>query len=267
MGKYDHYEANHLKIEITDRVALITMDRPEKRNAVNPALHVGLEKVFREVGDDPDVGAIVLTGAGTAFCAGGDFGPQTNQSRGVSAPTGITRGPKYLVQRMVNAEVPTIAAINGPASGLGATIALLCDVTFMADTARIGDTHVNLGLVAGDGGAVIWPLLIGPNRAKEYLMAGKYADAETADKIGLVNHVVPADKLLDEATAYARQLANGATAAVRWTKMAINRMVWDNLNLVLEMSLATEALSVRTEDHKEAVAAFQQKRAPNFRGL
>ena len=98
-------------------------------------------------------------------------------------------------------------------------------------------------------------------------MAGRYADGETADRIGLVNHVVPADKLLDEAMAYASQLANGASAAVRWTKMAINRMLWQNLNLVLEMSLATEALSVRTEDHKEAVAAFQQKRAPNFRGL
>lgn len=266
MGNYDHYEKNHLKIEVKDRVALITMDRPEKRNAVNPALHEGLEKVFQEVGNDPGVGAIVITGAGTAFCAGGDFGPQTEQSRGASSPTSITRGPKYLVQRLVNAEAPTIAAVNGPASGLGATIALLCDVTFMADNARIGDTHVNLGLVAGDGGAVIWPLLVGPHRAKEYLMAGKYADAAAAEKIGLVNHVVEADKLMDEAMAYAKQLANGADAAIRWTKMSINRMVWQNLNLVLEMSLATEGLSVRTEDHKEAVAAFQQKRAPKFRG-
>ncbi len=267
MGKYDDYEEEHLKVEVTDRVALVTMNRPEKRNAINPALHHGLERAFRDLGTDPDIGAIVLTGAGTAFCAGGDFGPQTDESRGASAPTSITRGPKYLVQNMVNAEAPTIAAINGPAAGLGATVALLCDVTFMADTARIGDTHVNLGLVAGDGGAVIWPLLIGPHRAKEFLMAGRYADGEIADRIGLVNHVVPADKLLDEAMAYASQLANGASAAVRWTKMAINRMLWQNLNLVLEMSLATEALSVRTEDHKEAVAAFQQKRAPNFRGL
>ena len=267
MGKYDHYEENHLKIEIDNRVALITMNRPEKRNAIDPALHKGLEKVFQDVGNDPGVGAIVITGAGTAFCAGGDFGPQTNKSRGASTPMTITRGPKHLVQRLVNAEAPTIAAINGPAAGLGATIALLCDVTFMADTARIGDTHVNLGLVAGDGGAVIWPLLVGPHRAKEYLMAGKYADGEAAEKMGLVNHVVPADKLMEEAMGYAKQLANGPTAAIRWTKMAVNHKVWENLNLVLEMSLATEGLSVRTEAHKEAVAAFQQKRAPNFRGL
>ena len=257
-------EDHHLLVEIKDRVALVTMNRPEKRNAVDQKLHHGFEHLLPALGIDPDVRAIVLTGAGTAFCAGGDFGPKSDSVD--MSPLHMLRGPKLLVQSFVNCEAPIISAVNGPAAGLGATIALLCDVVYMADTARIGDTHVNMGLVAGDGGAVIWPLLVGPNTAKEFLMSGLYADGETAERIGLVNHVVPADKLLDEATAYAQRLANGPAAAIRWTKMAINRTIWQNLNLVLEMSLAVEGLSVHTEDHAEAVAAFQQKRQPQFKG-
>ena len=202
---YQRYaDENHLLVEIKDRVAVVTMNRPEKRNAVNAALHHGLETVWRDLGTDPDVGAIVLTGAGPAFCAGGDmkdFGPSGGML--------ILRGAKWLVQAMVNCEAPLIAAINGPAAGLGASVALLCDTTFMADTARIGDTHVNMGLVAGDGGCVIWPLLVGPHRAKEYLMSGKYVWGPEAERIGLVNHCVPADKLMDEAMAFATELANG----------------------------------------------------------
>lgn len=264
---YQQFAKEHdLTIEIKDKVALVTMNRPEKRNAVNDAIHTGFEQLWPVLGTDAKVGAIVLTGAGTAFCAGGDFSPKAELVREDHNPLNMFRSPKYLVQSFVNCEAPIIAAVNGPAAGLGATIALLCDVVFMADTARIGDTHVNLGLVAGDGGAVIWPLLVGPHRAKEYLMSGKYADGATAKEIGLVNHVVPADKLLEEAIGFGKQLANGPTAAIRWTKMAINKIIWQNLNLVLEMSLATEGLSIHTEDHKEAVAAFQQKRQPNFTG-
>ena len=185
-----------------------------------------------------------------------DFGPSGGML--------ILRGAKWAVQNMVNCEAPLIAAINGPAAGFGASVALLCDTTFMADTARIGDTHVNMGLVAGDGGCVIWPLLIGPHRAKEYLMSGRYVPGPEAERIGLVNHCVPADKLMDEAMAYATELANGPAAAIRWTKMSINRLIWQNLILVLEMSLATEGLTSGSPDQQEAVAAFREKRAPKF---
>lgn len=262
---YSKYAENHLDVVIKDRIALVTMNRPERRNAVDGPLHDGLEMIFRDLGTDPDVGAIVLTGAGTAFCAGGDFSPG---SAGASGPStfNILRGAKFLIQGFANCEAPLIAAVNGPAAGLGASVALMCDVIYMADTAWIGDTHVNLGLVAGDGGAVIWPLLIGPNRAKEYLMSGKRVSAEEAERIGLVNHVVPADKLLEEAIGFAKTLAAGPAAAVRWTKMAINRHVWQSINLVLEMSLSTEGLSTHTLDHKEAVQAFQEKRDPKFTG-
>jgi enoyl-CoA hydratase/carnithine racemase len=156
--------------------------------------------------------------------------------------------------------------VNGVAAGLGATIALLCDVIFMADSARIGDTHVNMGLVAGDGGAVIWPLLVGPHRAKEFLMAGKMATAQDAAAMGLVNHIVAPDRLLDEALAYARELAARPKPAVRWTKMLINQAVQQNMNLMLSLGYATEQLSSHTEDQKEAVAAFFEKRKPKFTG-
>ena len=265
MGDYSKYTENHLDVEMKDRVAVVTMNRPEKRNAIDSALHEGLELILEDLSTDPDVGAIVLTGAGKAFCAGGDISTMgdTIQDR---SPLHYTRGPKYLIQAFANCEAPIIAAVNGPAAGLGATIALMCDVIYMSDQARIGDTHVQVGLVAGDGGAVIWPLLVGPHRAKEFLMAGAYVDGAKAEKIGLVNHVVPHDELLDEALAFATELANGPAAAVRWTKMAVNRMIWQNINLVLEMSLATEGLSFQTKDHVEAATAFMEKRPPKFTG-
>lgn len=263
---YSKYAACHLDVTINkDRVALVKLNRPEKRNAVNQALHRGLEELLPELGTDRDVRAIVLTGAGPAFCAGGDFSPGGAAQADFGAGS-ILRGPKYLVQAYANCEAPLIAAVNGPAAGLGATIALLCDVIFIADTARIGDTHVNMGLVAGDGGAVIWPLLIGPHRAKEFLMSGAYISGPEAEKMGLVNHCVPADRLLDEAMAYATKLANGPSAAIRLTKMAINRHIWQSINLVLEFSLAAESLSSKTKDCQEAIAAFQQKRPPKFTG-
>lgn len=261
---YSQYrERHHLDVTINDRVALVTMNRPETRNTFNNAMHVGIERLLPELGIDPDVGAIVLTGAGADFSVGGDVKDQERaRDRGVKT---ILREAKYIVQALANCEAPLIAAVNGTAAQVGATVALMCDVIYMADNARIGDTHVHTALVAGDGGAVIWPLLVGPHRAKEYLMTGDYVDAATADRLGLVNHVVPSARLLDEATAFARRLAHGPGLAVRWTKMSVNRIVWQNLNLVLEMSLATEAMSVWTRDHMEALSALREKRQPQFR--
>lgn len=259
---YSRFAECNLRVEIGDAVAVVTLDRPDKRNAIDYPLHTGLEEAIAHLSHDPDVAAVVLTGAGTAFCAGGDVkgfypdevGPMT------------TIRTKSLVQTMVQCEAPLIAAVNGVAAGLGATIALMCDVIYMADTARIGDTHVNMGLVAGDGGAVIWPLLVGPHRAKEFLMSGKLLDAAEAERIGLVNHVVPAGDLLDAATSYARLLAGKARPAVRWTKMLINQAIQQSVHATLALGLATEQLSSHTADQKEAMTAFFEKRPPKFTG-
>ena len=262
---YSHYaEQHHLAIRIEDRVAIITLDRPEVHNAVNHAVHVGLENIFRELGRDPEVGAIVITGSGKSFCAGGDVKGFGNPD---DRPIDQLRGTRYLVQEMIACEAPVIAAVNGTAAGLGATIALLSDVIFMADTARIGDTHVKMGLVAGDGGTVIWPLLIGPHRAKELLMSGKLVTGPAAAEMGLVNHCVPAEQLLDEAMTFARGLAHGPIAAIRWTKMAINQTIQQNINTTLNFSVAAEHLTAHTEDMREAVTAFAEKREPKFSGL
>jgi enoyl-CoA hydratase len=239
------------------------MDRPDKKNAVDLALHEGLERIFRDLSYDRDVGAIILTGAGDTFSAGGDlkgFYPDDHIFRN------SMRG-RALNWSILHCEAPIIAAVNGTAAGLGATIALMCDVIFMADTARIGDSHVKVGLTAGDGGQVIWPLLVGPHRAKEYLMAGELIPAAEADRIGLVNHVVPAEELLDRAQAYARKLAHGAQSAVRWAKMAVNKMVEQQQVLSLDFGLATEFMcSSGTADFKEAMEAFAEKRSPRFKG-
>lgn len=258
-----YHEEHHLKVEVKDKVAIVTLDRPEKRNAVNFKLHEGIELLLTELSYDNDVGALVLTGSGKAFCAGGDL--VDFYEEGHSARNNLRN--RRLNWSMVHCETPMIAAVNGTASGLGATLALMCDVVYMADTAKIGDTHVLAGLTAGDGGQVIWPLLVGPNRAKEYLMAGELIPAGEADRIGLVNHVVPAAELMDHAMAYATKVANGAQSAVRWTKMAINKMVEQQQLLNLDFGLATEFMCTDgTEDTKEAMKAFVEKRKPVFKG-
>lgn len=261
---YSKYgEHHHLSVRIEDRVAIITLDRPEVHNAVNHAVHVGLERIFRELAVDPDVGAIVITGNGKSFCAGGDVKGYGNPD---DRPIDQLRGTRNLVQEMIACEAPIVAAVNGTAAGLGATIALLSDVIYMADTARIGDTHVKMGLVAGDGGAVIWPLLIGPHRAKELLMSGKLVSGPEAAAMGLVNHCVPANDVLEEAVTFARGLAHGPIAAIRWTKMAINQQIQNSINTTLNFSVAAEHLTVHTEDMREAVTAFTEKRKPKFTG-
>lgn len=263
MDYTSYADNNHLLVRIENRVAVVTLNRPEVHNAVNHAVHVGLESIFRDLARDADVGAIVITGAGKSFCAGGDLKGYGNEDE---RPIDQLRGTRYLVQEMIGCEAPIIAAVNGTAAGLGATIALLSDVIYMADTARIGDTHVKMGLVAGDGGAVIWPLLIGPHRAKELLMSGKLVSGTEAARMGLINHCVPAESLIDEAVAFATELAHGPIAAIRWTKMAINQGIQHSINTTLNFSVAAEHLSAHTEDMREAATAFAEKRKPKFTG-
>jgi len=167
---------------------------------------------------------------------------------------------------MLDLDKPIIAAVNGAAVGLGATIALFCDIIIAAETARFGDTHVRAGVVAGDGGAVMWPLLVGPAKAKELLMTGDIIDAKEAERIGLVNKVVPLADLLPTARELARRLANGPTLAIAWTKHSINKRIKQDVNLLIDASLASENLTFLTEDHKEAARAFVEKREPKFKG-
>ena len=260
---YSRYEL--IKVEKEGKVAILTLNRPEALNAINTQLHTELEDIFADVTRDDEINAVVLTGAGKAFSAGGDV-----KGMGTSPAERLKRSPlsyaKRLIHNLVEVEQPIIAAVNGHAIGLGATIALFCDTIIASEQAKIGDPHVRVGLVAGDGGAVIWPLLCGLARAKEYLMTGDLLTATEAERIGLINHVVTPDEVMPKAMELAQRLANGPTKAIRWTKLACNKRLRDEVNLVLEAGLAVETISMFTEDHKEATQAFVEKRAPKFKG-
>jgi enoyl-CoA hydratase len=173
---------------------------------------------------------------------------------------------RKIIVDLLEVQQPIIAAVNGPATGLGATLALFSDVIFAADNARIGDPHVRVGVVAGDGGAVIWPWLVGAARAKEFLLTGDLLTAVEAERIGLINHVVPADQLMATALALAQRLATGPTQAIRGTKASVNKILRETVNLVLDTSLALERYCFSTADHKEAIQAFVEKREPKFTG-
>ncbi len=267
MSDYSRYE--FIKIEKQDRLATVTLNRPEVLNAVNPSLHRELEHIWLDLAEDSEVNAIILTGAGRAFCAGGDIkGMSSRAGSGEGRRSALVTpaGGRRIVQNMLEVEQPIIGAINGDAVGLGATIALLCDVIVASESARFGDTHVKVGIVAGDGGAVIWPLLIGPARAKEFLMRGTLINGADAARIGLVNYAVPPAAVFAKAHEIARELADGPTWAIRWTKLSVNKWLKDQVNLILDASLAYEMITFNTEDHREAARAFVEKRKPQFKG-
>ena len=244
----------------------MTIDHPSSPlNAVDDRLHQDLTALFAALKREDEARAVLLTGRGRAFSAGGDFAwfPALQEPGRLEA---LRRDAKRLIWDLLDVEVPIVAAVNGHAMGLGASIALLCDVIFMADTATIGDPHVKVGIVAGDGGAAIWPLAVGPARAKEYLLTGDPLTAAEAERIGLVNHVVPAAELDATAMAFAARLAAGAPLAVRYTKLAVNKLVKDALNVAFDTSTALELLTFHSEDHAEALAALREKRPPVFKG-
>ena len=173
---------------------------------------------------------------------------------------------RQLLYDLLDVQLPIVAALNGPAVGLGASIALLCDVIFMADTATIADPHVRVGVVAGDGGTVIWPLVLGPARAKQYLLTGDPVTASEAERLGLVNRVVAPDALQDEALAFARRLADGAPLALRYTKLAINQTLKQAATVAFDVATALEIVTFQSDDHREALAALREKRKPKFEG-
>ncbi len=255
-----------LQLERFDRVLRVTIAHPSSElNAVDAALHDDLTRLFAALKRENEARAVVLTGRGRAFSAGGDFNwfPSLREMSRLDA---LRRDAKQLIWDLLDVEIPMVAAVNGHAMGLGASIALLCDVIFMADTATIGDPHVRVGIVAGDGGAVIWPLALGPARAKQYLLTGDPVGAAEAERIGLVNAVVPAADVQAAALAFAQRLAAGAPLAVRYTKIAVNKLIKDALNVAFDTSTALELVTFQSADHAEALAALREKRPPKFEG-
>jgi enoyl-CoA hydratase len=247
------------------RVLTIVMDRPEVMNAVSHQLHVEMGRVFIEAADDPDTDIIVLTGAGQAFSAGGDVNWMADMAAGRRGPfVEEVRMMRRIIHGVLDCPKPVIAKVNGDAMGFGASIALLCDVVIAADTARFADPHVKLGLVAGDGGALIWPQLIGYAKARHYLMTGDAIAAPEAERMGLITFSVPAADLDAYVAQYAAKLARGAQTAIRYTKSAVNIALRQLFTSVGEAAIAYEGLATYTSDFREGVTAFIEKRRPEF---
>jgi enoyl-CoA hydratase len=268
MTDYSRYQ--FIKVEKEGNLATVTLNRPESLNAIHSQLHREIEDIWIDVARDNDINAIILTGAGKAFSAGGDVKGMDSRNDPDAAKRYslmTVANARRLIQNMLMVEQPIIGAINGDAVGLGATIALFCDVVIAAEKARFGDPHVKVGIVAGDGGAIIWPALIGVSRAKELLMTGKLLTAVEAERIGLVNHAVPLDEVLPKARELAQELADGPTWAIRYTKVAVNKWLSHQVNLILDASLGLEMLTFGTDDHKEATRAWIEKRKPQFKGF
>lgn len=262
----DYSRYRTLLTERRGRVLTITMNRPEALNAVDAALHEDLSSVFEDVRRDRETDVAVLTGAGAAFSAGGDLRWMQEAIDDPENFEKVADEARWIVYSILDCDKPVICRLNGDAIGLGATLALFCDIIIAADTARIGDPHVSVGLVAGDGGTIIWPQLIGYARAKEFLFTGDLIKASDAVRLGLINHAVPADELNARVEAMADRLAGGATKAIRWTKRAVNIPLRQIAHAAMDAAIALESLSNLTGDHQEAVTAFREKRRPRFSG-
>ncbi|MFF3671817.1 enoyl-CoA hydratase/isomerase family protein [Microtetraspora malaysiensis] len=260
-----------LLVDVDDGLATISLNRPDRLNAIGGGLERELAEALREVAARRDVRAVLLRGEGRAFCVGGDVKEMAVHAEDEEGPSAgqqvyqILHG-RDILETILSVPQPVVAAVHGYAMGLGATIALFCDVVIAAEDAQFADTHVAVGLVAGDGGAVAWPLAMPLGAARYYLMTGDRLDGAEAARLGLALRAVPAGDLPAEATAVARRLAAAAPLAVQGTKATVNKIVRERMNLVLDFGLALEGGTFVSDDHKEAAAAFVAKRAPVFRG-
>lgn len=262
---------NELLCEVQGRVAIITLNRPEARNALSDHLTPALRTMIRVCGEDPSIGALLITGAGTAFCSGGDvkgMGANTNPAKAAMSPderiADLQERQRLLTGALVAVRKPTIAALPGAAAGAGLAIAMACDIRIAAESAFLTTGYIRVALSGDYGIAWLLTRLVGTSRARELMFTGEKVDAKRAEAIGLVNRVVPDARLHDEAFALAKSVAEGPAVALRYMK--------DNLDEALAFDFATardhEAVrlikSAGTADHREAVAAFIKKRKPVF---
>jgi enoyl-CoA hydratase/carnithine racemase len=244
-------------------VLLITLNRPEKYNAVDESMHGELARVWTDVSADPKTRVAVVTGAGKAFSAGGDLEMVQRMAGDYDRVASMLTEMSDLVYNMINCEKPVVSAINGVAVGAGLVVALLADISICAEDAQLGDGHVKLGVAAGDHAAIIWPRLTGIAKARYYLLTGEMLSGAEAERIGMVTKALPRDKVLGEALKIAETLATGSQLAIRWTKRALNN--WLKIaGPIFDQSAAYEMLCFMGHDVVEGAAAPREKRPPRF---
>lgn len=247
-------------------VRTLSLNRPAALNSFTTGLHAELLAALEAAAADSSVRCVVLTGAGRAFSAGGDLKGMLRATEDAAFRHHMTARAPHLLRSVLALDKPTIARVNGHAMGLGATLALLCDVVFMAEDARIADPHVNVGLSAGDGGSLVWPHLIGYARARHHLLTGEALTGTEAERIGLIHKALPLTELDATVDAYADRLANGPQLALRATKRSINMALCAQAATAADAHLGLELMTMSSADHREAVAALLEKRAPRFGG-
>ena len=260
----DFADYEHLRFERLDHGVLrMTLHRPERMNAAHEPMHTELARVWTDIHRDAETRAVVVTGAGSAFSAGGDLAMVQRLSGNYPAVIAMLQETQELVHHMVDCDTPIVSAINGTAVGAGLVVALLADVSIAAEGIRITDGHLRLGVAAGDHAAIVWPLLCGMAKAKYYLLTADFVDAAEAERIGLISLCVPPDELMDRAVEIATRLASGPQHAVRLTKRALNN--WLRLaGPTFDVSAAYEMLTFMGPDVVEGTKAILEKRPPSF---
>lgn len=261
--------ANFLKIERDGAIVTLTMNQPEARNPLtgNTAVPEFLA-ACEEIGADMSIRAVIVTGAGSAFCSGGNVKDMQKYEDEALRPIAIRdeyrRGIQRLPLALYYLEVPTIAAVNGPAIGAGCDLACMCDIRIASEQARFAESFIKVGIVPGDGGAWLLPRVVGRSKAAEMSFTGEMLDAQQALACGLVSRVVPAERLLDEARELAGRIAANPGPTLRLTKRLLREGEHQRLDSLLELSAGFQALAHKTPQHREAVQAFIEKRAPKF---
>ncbi|TPQ38241.1 enoyl-CoA hydratase/isomerase family protein [Cupriavidus pinatubonensis] len=258
-----------LEIENIGRVRVARLNRPEKKNALSEEMLADLRETLREANENPGIGCVVITGAGDAFCSGGDLGRRSAEA---GEPTPLER--KQRLQNVTHQvalaiedfEKPLLAAVNGAAVGAGMDLSLQCDLRFAGASARFAEAYVRVGLLPGNGGCYLLPRLVGPARALELLWTGDFVSSDEAHRLGIVNRVFPDEQLFDETLAFASKLADGPPIQLREIKKLMYQGLRTDFRTSLESVSAHMAVIQSTRDYKEAIQAYKEKRKPKFEG-
>jgi len=250
---FEYQVPSELTVTSDGPVRIVTLNRPDDLNGANRDLHRGLLEVWGQIERDRDAAAVVLTGAGRAFCAGGDFSFMKVSQVHEQARIDLMREARQLVEEMLRFRLPVLAAVNGPAVGLGTTLALCSDLVLMGPRAHLSDPHVSIGLAAGDGGAVLWPLYTSLMRVKEYLFTGKRIYPEEAVRLGLAIRAVEDDSVLEKSLELAHSIASQPRAALQFTKRALNLHAQRSLLAVGDYAASAELVNMASSEHRDAI--------------